>query len=162
MRHASIGWEAKEERRCAAAEPRNPSITPIYRILQSTSHGVGQVTGEGEDGGGTRWWDGPTMAGFGLVGDVDQIPCFIDEKACWFDRAMGQLFFMGKSRSFLLPVYLWGTEIWLFREVKCWLRNSSGWEGTEVTPQIRTLIEDHHLGAILLTTKNLKSILYIP
>ena len=32
-----------------------------------------------------------------------------------------------------------------------------GWEGTEVTPQIRTLIEDHHLGAILLTTKNLKS-----
>lgn len=34
-----------------------------------------------------------------------------------------------------------------------------GWEGTEVTPQIRTLIEDHHLGAILLTTKNLKSIL---
>jgi hypothetical protein len=34
----------------------------------------------------------------------------------------------------------------------------TGWEGTEVTPQIRTLIEDHHLGAILLTTKNLKSI----
>ncbi|CAL3970859.1 unnamed protein product [Diplocarpon coronariae] len=32
-----------------------------------------------------------------------------------------------------------------------------GWEGTEVTPQIRTLIEDHHLGAILLTTKNLKT-----
>jgi hypothetical protein len=31
-----------------------------------------------------------------------------------------------------------------------------GWEGTEVTPQIRTLIEDHHLGSILLTTKNLK------
>jgi hypothetical protein len=33
-----------------------------------------------------------------------------------------------------------------------------GWEGTEVTPQIRTLIEDHHIGAILLTTKNLRSI----
>lgn len=32
-----------------------------------------------------------------------------------------------------------------------------GFGGTEVTPQIRTLIEDHHLGAILLTTKNLKS-----
>ncbi|TAQ83208.1 hypothetical protein B7494_g8469 [Chlorociboria aeruginascens] len=32
-----------------------------------------------------------------------------------------------------------------------------GWDGAEVTPQIRTLIEDHHLGAILLTTKNLKS-----
>ena len=37
-----------------------------------------------------------------------------------------------------------------------------GWEGTEVTPQIRTLIEDHHLGAILLTTKNLKSICWFP
>lgn len=32
-----------------------------------------------------------------------------------------------------------------------------GFDGTEVTPQIRTLIEDHHLGAILLTTKNMKS-----
>ncbi|TVY82126.1 Beta-hexosaminidase [Lachnellula suecica] len=32
-----------------------------------------------------------------------------------------------------------------------------GFDGTEVTPQIRTLIVDHHLGAILLTTKNLKT-----
>ncbi|KAL8836284.1 MAG: hypothetical protein Q9176_006433 [Flavoplaca citrina] len=32
-----------------------------------------------------------------------------------------------------------------------------GFEGTEVTPQIRTLIEKHHLGTILLTAKNLKS-----
>lgn len=31
-----------------------------------------------------------------------------------------------------------------------------GFDGTEVTPQIRSLIEDHHLGSILLTTKNLK------
>jgi beta-N-acetylhexosaminidase len=31
-----------------------------------------------------------------------------------------------------------------------------GWDGTEVTPQIRSLIEDHHLGSILLTAKNLK------
>lgn len=31
-----------------------------------------------------------------------------------------------------------------------------GWEGTEITSQIRTLIEDHHIGAVLLTTKNLK------
>lgn len=31
-----------------------------------------------------------------------------------------------------------------------------GWDGTEVTPQIRTLIEEHHLGSILLTAKNLK------
>ncbi|KAK3504069.1 glycoside hydrolase superfamily [Neurospora crassa] len=32
-----------------------------------------------------------------------------------------------------------------------------GWDGTEVTPQIRELITDHHLGSILLTAKNLKS-----
>ncbi|KAL8900644.1 MAG: hypothetical protein Q9207_005590 [Kuettlingeria erythrocarpa] len=32
-----------------------------------------------------------------------------------------------------------------------------GFDGTEVTAQIRSLIEDHHLGAILLTAKNLKS-----
>jgi hypothetical protein len=31
-----------------------------------------------------------------------------------------------------------------------------GWDGTEVTPQIRHLIEDHHIGSILLTAKNLK------
>lgn len=31
-----------------------------------------------------------------------------------------------------------------------------GWDGIEVTPQIRTLIEDHHLGSIILTAKNLK------
>ena len=30
-----------------------------------------------------------------------------------------------------------------------------GFDGTEVTPQIRTLIEQHHLGTILLTAKNL-------
>ncbi|KAI1846066.1 hypothetical protein JX265_000989 [Neoarthrinium moseri] len=32
-----------------------------------------------------------------------------------------------------------------------------GWDGTEITPQIRNLIEHHHLGSILLTAKNLKS-----
>lgn len=31
-----------------------------------------------------------------------------------------------------------------------------GWDGTDVTPQIRNLIEEHHLGSILLTAKNLK------
>ena len=31
-----------------------------------------------------------------------------------------------------------------------------GWDGTEVTPQIRHLIEEHHLGSVLLTAKNLK------
>jgi hypothetical protein len=35
-----------------------------------------------------------------------------------------------------------------------------GWDGTEVTPQIRSLIEDHHLGSIILTAKNLKCELY--
>ncbi|EQL00792.1 hypothetical protein G6O67_008156 [Ophiocordyceps sinensis] len=32
-----------------------------------------------------------------------------------------------------------------------------GWDGTEVTPQIKSLIEHHHLGSIILTAKNLKS-----
>jgi len=31
-----------------------------------------------------------------------------------------------------------------------------GWDGTEITPQIRHLIEEHHLGTVLLTAKNLK------
>ncbi|GAB7364584.1 hypothetical protein MBLNU230_g5391t1 [Neophaeotheca triangularis] len=32
-----------------------------------------------------------------------------------------------------------------------------GFEGTQVTPQIRKLIQEHHIGSILLTAKNLKS-----
>ncbi|KAG6188684.1 hypothetical protein E4U22_008791 [Claviceps purpurea] len=32
-----------------------------------------------------------------------------------------------------------------------------GWDGTQVTPQIKSLIEDNHLGSIILTAKNLKS-----
>ena len=32
-----------------------------------------------------------------------------------------------------------------------------GFEGTEVTPQIKALIEDYHVGTILLTAKNLRS-----
>ncbi|KAF2761394.1 glycoside hydrolase [Pseudovirgaria hyperparasitica] len=32
-----------------------------------------------------------------------------------------------------------------------------GFDGTTVTPQIKTLIEKHHLGSILLTAKNLRS-----
>lgn len=31
-----------------------------------------------------------------------------------------------------------------------------GFDGTAVTPQIRRLIQEHHLGSILLTAKNLK------
>lgn len=31
-----------------------------------------------------------------------------------------------------------------------------GFEGTEVTPQIKQLIEVHHIGTILLTAKNLR------
>lgn len=33
-----------------------------------------------------------------------------------------------------------------------------GFDGTSVTPEIRTLIEDYHLGSVLLTAKNLKCI----
>ena len=31
-----------------------------------------------------------------------------------------------------------------------------GWEGDQVTPQIRSLIADYGLGSIILTAKNLK------
>jgi beta-N-acetylhexosaminidase len=31
-----------------------------------------------------------------------------------------------------------------------------GFDGTSVTPQIRELIEKHHVGNLLLTAKNLK------
>jgi len=31
-----------------------------------------------------------------------------------------------------------------------------GFDGTSVTPQIQKLIQEHHLGSILLTAKNLK------
>lgn len=31
-----------------------------------------------------------------------------------------------------------------------------GWEGEEVTPQIRSLIADYGLGSVILTAKNLK------
>lgn len=31
-----------------------------------------------------------------------------------------------------------------------------GFDGTSVSPQIRSLIEDYHLGSILLSAKNLK------
>lgn len=33
-----------------------------------------------------------------------------------------------------------------------------GFDGTTVNPQIRSLIEDYHLGSVLLTAKNLKCI----
>lgn len=33
-----------------------------------------------------------------------------------------------------------------------------GFDGTEVNPQIRSLIENYHLGAVLLSAKNLKCI----
>ena len=31
-----------------------------------------------------------------------------------------------------------------------------GFDGTSVDPQIRSLIEDYHIGSIILTAKNLK------
>jgi hypothetical protein len=33
-----------------------------------------------------------------------------------------------------------------------------GFDGTSVSPQIRALIEDYHVGSILLTAKNLKCV----
>ncbi len=33
-----------------------------------------------------------------------------------------------------------------------------GWDGTVVTPQIRSLIEEHHLGSILLTAKESQNV----
>lgn len=33
-----------------------------------------------------------------------------------------------------------------------------GFDGTSVSPQIRSLIEDYHLGSVLLSAKNLKCI----
>lgn len=37
-----------------------------------------------------------------------------------------------------------------------------GFDGTSVNSQIRSLIEDYHLGSVLLTAKNLKCILFLP
>lgn len=37
-----------------------------------------------------------------------------------------------------------------------------GFDGTTVTPQIRTLIEDYHLGSILLKAQNLKCASFFP
>jgi len=35
-----------------------------------------------------------------------------------------------------------------------------GFDGTSVNPQIRSLIENHHLGSVLLSAKNLKCIIF--
>lgn len=37
-----------------------------------------------------------------------------------------------------------------------------GFDGTTVSPQIRSLIEKYHLGSVLLTAKNLKCTLSCP
>lgn len=36
-----------------------------------------------------------------------------------------------------------------------------GFDGPSVSPQIRSLIENYHLGSILLTAKNLKCIYFL-
>lgn len=36
-----------------------------------------------------------------------------------------------------------------------------GFDGTTVSPQIRSLIEDYHLGSVLLSAKNLKCIYFL-
>lgn len=35
-----------------------------------------------------------------------------------------------------------------------------GFDGTSVNPQIRSLIENHYLGSVLLSAKNLKCIIF--
>lgn len=57
---------------------------------------------------------------------------------------------MTKSDSELDP--LWKDLDWAIGQMLI-----MGWDGTEITPQIRNLIENHHLGSIILTAKNLKS-----
>ncbi|KAI0010364.1 glycoside hydrolase family 3 protein [Xylariaceae sp. FL0662B] len=57
---------------------------------------------------------------------------------------------MAKSNSDLDP--LWQDLDWAIGQILI-----MGWDGTEVTPQIKNLIQNHHLGSIILTAKNLKS-----
>ncbi|KAL7621920.1 hypothetical protein AAE478_007420 [Parahypoxylon ruwenzoriense] len=57
---------------------------------------------------------------------------------------------MTKSEGELDP--LWQDLDWAIGQMLI-----MGWDGTEITPQIRNLIENHHLGSIILTAKNLKS-----
>ena len=46
----------------------------------------------------------------------------------------------------------WDDVDWLYGQLFM-----MGFDGTEVTPQIKQLIEVHHIGTILLTAKNLRS-----
>lgn len=45
---------------------------------------------------------------------------------------------------------VWDDLDWLYGQLFM-----MGFDGTEVTPQVRKLIEVHHIGTILLTAKNL-------
>ena len=46
---------------------------------------------------------------------------------------------------------IWNDVDWLYGQLFM-----MGFDGTEVTPQIKQLIEVHHIGTILLTAKNLR------
>ncbi len=56
----------------------------------------------------------------------------------------------------LTPVSVESTSVW---DDLDWVYGQlfmMGFDGTEITPQVRQLIEVHHIGTILLTAKNLR------
>ncbi|KAL8721458.1 MAG: hypothetical protein Q9225_001870 [Loekoesia sp. 1 TL-2023] len=59
--------------------------------------------------------------------------------------------------SSLTPVSMDSASVWDDMDRAMGQMFIMGFDGTEVTPQIQSLIENHHLGTILLTAKNLKS-----
>ncbi|KAL9581080.1 MAG: hypothetical protein Q9212_004114 [Teloschistes hypoglaucus] len=61
------------------------------------------------------------------------------------------------SSSTLTPTSMDSLSVWDDMDRAMGQMFIMGFDGTEVTPQIQSLIEKHHLGTILLTAKNLKS-----
>ncbi|KAL8701102.1 MAG: hypothetical protein Q9201_005093 [Fulgogasparrea decipioides] len=61
------------------------------------------------------------------------------------------------SNNTLTPTSMDSSSVWDDMDRVMGQMFIMGFDGTEVTPQIQSLIEKHHLGTILLTAKNLKS-----
>ena len=60
--------------------------------------------------------------------------------------------------SSLIPVSMESAPVWDDVDWMCGQLFMMGFDGSEVTPQIKRLIETHHIGTILLTAKNLRCI----